>query len=42
MIASQNLNNNYSLKIKENISSDVTPIIRIILIDWLLKVVIDL
>lgn len=35
-------NNNYSLKIKSKNSSDVTPIMRIILVDWLLQVVVDL
>jgi hypothetical protein len=40
--ANHNLNNNYSLKIKLNNSSDVTPIMRTILVDWLLQVVVDL
>ena len=40
--ANHNWNNNYFLKIKSKNSSDVTPIIRIILVDWLLQVVVDL
>lgn len=32
----------FSLKIKEKSSSTVTPIMRIIVIDWLMQVAIDL